>query len=95
MADLGAIFNFFIDAAVAIQADGRILVAGNNGVGAAEVVRLLPDGTVDPSYGKAGVVFVSQFSLFNLRIQPDGDAVGAGLSAVDDPLPAALFRLTF
>jgi uncharacterized delta-60 repeat protein len=93
VASLGATTFSQVDA-VAVQSDGRIVVAGTNGQGATELVRLLPDGAIDPSYGNAGVTFVSSFSLFNLRLQPDDSAVGCGLFVNSDPLPAALLRVT-
>jgi uncharacterized delta-60 repeat protein len=91
--------TFTAIAAVAIQADGRILVAGNTTpTGTALVVRLLADGTVDPSYGSAGeaTVFLGSFgSVAELRLQSDGNAVGCGTGGEGSEAEASLFRVTF
>jgi hypothetical protein len=47
-----------------LQSDGRILLAGDavrnaQGSTAAIVLRLLPDGSLDPSFGSGGIVTVS------------------------------------
>jgi uncharacterized delta-60 repeat protein len=79
---------------VAIAPDGRIVVAGNSGTGETIVVRLLPDGTLDASFGTAGVTFVGSFDLSGLAIAPDGGAIGFGLDTSNEPLSAGLFRLS-
>ena len=75
--------------AVAIQADGKIVVAGSSGVaetGVPEtitVVRYKPDGTLDTSFNSNGRVrtSVSATSAANaIAIQPDGRIVVAGVS---------------
>ena len=38
------------------EADGSLVLAGTTNTGAAEVVRLLPDGSLDPSFGHGGIV---------------------------------------
>jgi uncharacterized delta-60 repeat protein len=55
---------------VAVQPDGRIVVAGGLD-GEIDVVRLLPDGSLDPSFGAGGVV------------APLGGRLGAQLEAAD------------
>lgn len=55
---------------VFVQADGKILVAGNDGQGGLgdgqmAAVRYLEDGTPDPTYGSGGVVLVSAPGSFN------------------------------
>jgi uncharacterized delta-60 repeat protein len=75
--------------AVAIQADGKIVVAGSSGVprtGVTDfitVVRYKPDGTLDTSFNANGRVRTSvrETSAANaLAIQPDGKIVVAGVS---------------
>lgn len=78
--------------AVAAQTDGKIVVAGGtttvaDGGGPTRrnfaVVRLLPDGTPDPSFGKAGlaentILSIDTQPLRAVAIQPDGKIVAAG-----------------
>lgn len=67
--------------AVAVQPDGKILVAGSDH-GNAVVVRLLPNGGLDPSFGSGGqvtTVVSAEFSAFQaVTIQPDGKIVAVG-----------------
>jgi uncharacterized delta-60 repeat protein len=74
---------------VAIQADGKILLAGDShDIGVERtftIVRLNPDGTPDNSFGNSGVVrtFVVNTvnvdnQLFAIALQPDGKIVAAG-----------------
>ncbi|HKF81420.1 MAG TPA: delta-60 repeat domain-containing protein [Solirubrobacterales bacterium] len=66
--------------AVAIQPDGKIVIAGSDH-GNAVVLRRLPDGSPDPSFGSGGTVTtaVSEFGEFRaVTIQPDGKIVAAG-----------------
>lgn len=73
---------------VALQADGKIVVAGNSQVGTSgfdfvfAVARYMPDGSLDASFGTGGKV-TTQFSdgndrIFTLLIQVDGKLVAAG-----------------
>jgi uncharacterized delta-60 repeat protein len=74
--------------AVAVQPDGKIVVAGSDH-GNAVVVRLLPGGALDPSFGSGGKVTTevsAAFSAFQaVTIQPDGMivAVGSAKGAAD------------
>lgn len=85
-------------AALAIQNDGDILVAGgSNGLVAA--VRLTPNGTLDSSFGKGGLATVNLghgggFSAVGAVVQSDGQIVLA-ISNVnaDDALVLELARL--
>jgi uncharacterized delta-60 repeat protein len=72
---------------VAIQADGKLVVAGSsNALGLPDVwdfalVRYAVDGSLDPSFGNGGKVlthFVGNSSAEGLVIQPDGEIVAAG-----------------
>jgi uncharacterized delta-60 repeat protein len=78
------------DAAVAIQADGKVIVAGDESffvLGAgwedAVVVRYQTDGSLDPTFGTAGMVHVQltrQFREGGIAIQTDGKIVLAGMA---------------
>jgi uncharacterized delta-60 repeat protein len=69
---------------VAVQADGKIVVAGySSAVGVSDVAlaRYNPDGSLDASFGSGGKVALSEpsFQRANcLAIQPDGKIVVAG-----------------
>jgi uncharacterized delta-60 repeat protein len=78
--------------AVAIQRDGRIVVAGEAGAGRTifstdfAVARYNPDGSLDASFGNGGTVTTDFFgggdSIFGIAIQPDGRIVAAGYESV-------------
>lgn len=92
--------------AVALQADGKIVAAGWGsiaGVGGAPnhtdfgVVRFLPDGTPDPSFGNAGAVTTGfnggvDDRAYDLLLQPDGKIVLAGHADVGATTDLALAR---
>jgi len=65
---------------LAIQADGRIIVAGQAGAAGAALVRYRSDGTLDEAFGTAGSVVVhdrdSRFQ--SVAIDPAGRIVAAG-----------------
>jgi uncharacterized delta-60 repeat protein len=69
---------------IAVQRDGKILLAGGSAGGDYSVLRVLPDGTPDPGFGKGGKV-VQDFGLFELArsvVQLADDRIlvgGAGL----------------
>src|SRR5581483_634832 len=72
-------------AAVALQPDGRIVTAGTTTVhGSADflVTRLLPDGTLDKSYGQSSGASAPDFGGTEfgeaLALAPDGKIVAAG-----------------
>src|SRR6266511_1337244 len=73
-------------AAVAVDSAGRIVVAGRSwvvlGNSDAVVVRLLPDGSPDPSFGNQGVVVLNLRTDFDaaygLALQADGALLVAG-----------------
>jgi uncharacterized delta-60 repeat protein len=70
------------------RADGHLLVAGEHG-SAFAVVCLAPDGTLDPTFGSGGKLFVPEFGAgahaFAVAEQPDGSFVAAG--STDGPTP--------
>jgi uncharacterized delta-60 repeat protein len=70
------------------QADGKIVIAGHSGdLHAMALPRYLPDGSLDKSFGEAGIVntvFAGSKTLTNSVIeQADGKLVVAGTAAVD------------
>jgi uncharacterized delta-60 repeat protein len=86
--------------AVAVQADGKIVVAGAGSSDGTDldfaVLRLLPDGWIDASFGDGGSVTTS-FSAgddkaWSLGIQPDGKIVVAGTRRDDGNGDFALAR---
>jgi uncharacterized delta-60 repeat protein len=67
-------------AAVALQADGKIVAAGSSD-NAVAVVRYRPDGSPDPSFGSHGLVrtsFGGPESAEAVAVQPDGKIVVVG-----------------
>jgi uncharacterized delta-60 repeat protein len=70
---------------VAVQTDGDLLVSGvTRGSPDWAVERLLPNGTLDSSYGTNGIAQASFFGKYDkpaaLALQPDGSVVAAGLA---------------
>jgi uncharacterized delta-60 repeat protein len=59
---------------VAVQLDGKILVAGSNFA----LVRFKADGSLDATFGKGGEVAIRGFGATALTLQPDGKIVVAG-----------------
>lgn len=86
-------FNSYDDAsAVAIQTDGKIVVAGSSSVGGfgdVAIARYLPNGDLDTTFDGDGKVVLNSFpgqvgdSLLSLAIQPDGKIVGGGSVETD------------
>ena len=73
---------------VAVQADGRIVVAGWANTNPADymLARLTPSGYLDPSFGSGGWV-ITDFSIdtdqaYAIAIQSDGKIIAAGRSLV-------------
>ncbi|MGE5093509.1 MAG: hypothetical protein ACM3SO_00115, partial [Betaproteobacteria bacterium] len=92
--------------AVAIQADGRIVVGGQTQfeggccahAPAAAFARFNADGTLDPGFGSGGVaVFVpasGQDGIKAIAIQPDGMIVGAGSITTGATTNGLVMRVT-
>jgi uncharacterized delta-60 repeat protein len=71
--------------AIALQPDGKILVAGTDGDGFA-VTRLMTDGSVDSSFGvdgRATVNFGGVDEALGMALQPDGKVVLVGTNGSD------------
>lgn len=87
---------------VAIRPDGRIVVAGWTealGVTKAFVMRYLPNGTVDDSFGDDGLVLIDFIGPFvpgaamSLRLQSDGRIVVGGYGSPGEYADFAVARL--
>lgn len=85
---------------VAIQADGRILVAGVSSNGSnndAVVLRFRSNGTLDPSFAANGVFTFNASgqddAANDIELQPDGKVVVVGDSSVNGNRNMVLFRL--
>jgi uncharacterized delta-60 repeat protein len=81
-----------VAASAALQPDGKIVIAGfvytaDGEHGDLVVARYLPDGTLDPAFGVAGIVVrlgapgLAYLLAQDLAIQPDGRIVTVGLTA--------------
>ena len=90
-------------AAVVVQPDGKIVVAGSavagSGEGGMALVRYAPDGKLDPSFAKGGELLASGVPWADLALQRDGKFVTAGTgsrpqSSREDPREFALARCT-
>ncbi len=74
---------------VALQDDGKIVVSGmvgGDGSFQGFVLRLKPDGALDPNFGTSGIVFGGGDSvdgMASVAIQSDGKIVTAGSTAID------------
>ncbi len=85
--------------AVVLQPDGKIIVAGRakvNGSYRVALIRLLPDGSLDPSFGTAGKVVkaigLNNDEAYAVALQPDGKIVVAGRSFNGVDFDVALLR---
>ena len=65
---------------VAIQAEGRIVVAGS-GTSGLELARYQPNGAIDGSFGTNGKVLTDSGSAYSVAIQADGKIVVAGYAS--------------
>jgi uncharacterized delta-60 repeat protein len=79
-----AIGSWSLATAVALQPDGRIVLAGSavtpsGAVGAA--IRLLPDGSYDPTFGSAGVALFGDYTVNAIALDSSGRIVIAGVGA--------------
>jgi uncharacterized delta-60 repeat protein len=85
-----------LGSAVAIQADGRIVVAGQTGNDMA-VLRYTADGNLDSDFGTNGVVtidFAGEFDVaYDVAVRPGGGIVVAGRATVAGNLDFAVVQL--
>lgn len=76
--------------AVASQPDGKIVIAGGTAPRKHAIVRLLPDGSLDPGFGSSGLVETTVLptntqALRAVVVQPDGKIVAAGAAIGPGP----------
>ncbi len=76
LTDFGS--NYDAANAVALQRDGKIVVAGESNVGDLALARYQTDGKLDPSFGSGGMVRAPGFRATGVAIQPDGKIVLVG-----------------
>ncbi|HWB05775.1 MAG TPA: choice-of-anchor D domain-containing protein [Verrucomicrobiales bacterium] len=94
--------GFFSPGAMALQADGRIVVTGGGMNGQERtivLVRYLPNGLLDGSFGSGGMVFAGIADATNyaraVTVLPDGKILaGGGSYAVDPVLKIRRFQTT-
>jgi uncharacterized delta-60 repeat protein len=80
---------------LAVQPDGKVLAldTGNDSHSYQRVLRFLPDGTPDPSFGTGGAVepvASPEFWTRELALQPDGKILIAGYDSTNDYVVARL-----
>jgi uncharacterized delta-60 repeat protein len=91
--------------ALEVLPDGRILAAGKGGESGTEtedgntlLLRLTPDGQLDPGFGSGGEVFASAITgtdgAYGLAVQPDDRAVVAGEANLPDGFQLLAGRFT-
>jgi uncharacterized delta-60 repeat protein len=84
---------------VAIQPDGKIVVAGYSFGGDFALVRYNPNGSLDTSFGNQGIVLTSvvqstRDSAYSMGLQADGKIVVAGTVSTSTGYQLALVRYT-
>jgi uncharacterized delta-60 repeat protein len=88
--------GFDVGRAVALQPDGRIVVAGGStatGPSAFAVLRYNPDGTPDRSFGTDGTVLTEVNGVaYGVTVQADGRIVAAGQSDTGGPSDITVVR---
>ena len=89
-----ALYEFDLESgayALALQPDGKIVLAGHYDDDDFAIVRANPDGSLDSRFGDAGLVrtpFGRGFDVaYAVALQPDGKIVAAGTGTVDDDNP--------
>jgi uncharacterized delta-60 repeat protein len=84
--DIGGDFAAEEALAVAVQADGRIVVAGYSDGDDVTAVRYMPDGQLDDTFGTGGIVAGIATGVANdVAVQSDGRLVIAGRATLDVP----------
>nr|HEX4318321.1 hypothetical protein [Kofleriaceae bacterium] len=78
-AGVTAIGSFTAVAGIGVQSDGKILVAGTSGK--AVVVRLTPQGALDPTYATNSIATTKLDVVSAIRIQADDNAILCGTLA--------------
>jgi uncharacterized delta-60 repeat protein len=77
-------YSYVYGSDVTLQADNKILVAGHYPNGGL-VIRFMPDGLLDSSFGDAGQVSIPNLCPFSIAVQSNGKIVVAGGTFDYDP----------
>ena len=80
----GGPYNSLHGSDVTLQADNKIVVAGHAD-GGGLVIRYMPDGLPDASFGSAGQVSIPNLCPFSIAVQSNGKIVVAGGTTDYDP----------
>ena len=87
LTDVGAAGGYDVGRAVAVQPDGKIVVAGGSNARESydfALVRYNADGTLDARFGTGGTVLTElSGEAYAVAVQPDGRIVAAGPSNAD------------
>lgn len=68
----------------AAQADGKVIVAGSTyPVGTGLIMRMLPDGSLDQSFGQSGVAEFPGRFFDSVEVSPDGKIIAAGRAGAE------------
>jgi uncharacterized delta-60 repeat protein len=90
-------FGYEFALGLAIQSDGKIIASGNNQdfVDKGRVARLMPNGSLDSSFGDDGRAYDGDNSCEAVAVQPNGSIVVAGVHvSPNGDWQAAFHRLT-
>lgn len=81
---------------VLVESNGDLLLVGNadSMPSYPAIIRLLPDGSVDPSFGNDGLVVLSAMNVQAAALAPDGNIVLAGTGSVFSPSCLMLTQVT-
>ncbi|HEX6844627.1 MAG TPA: hypothetical protein VF235_05865, partial [Actinomycetota bacterium] len=82
--------------AIAIRSDGKIVLGGDSDIFALGMARLLPDGSLDPSFGGDGIVRLhvqgTEQGLTSLVLRPGGRVVAAGYAGPHESIEECVPR---
>jgi uncharacterized delta-60 repeat protein len=87
--DIAAVYDY--GQAVAVQPDGRIVMAGY-AYNTLVLARFMPDGFLDMGFGTDGVVTVPGTSAYAMVLQPDGRIVVSGAQNTAGEVDAMIMR---
>jgi uncharacterized delta-60 repeat protein len=81
---------------VLVEPNGDLLLVGDadSAPSYPAIIRLLPDGSVDPSFGNDGLVTLSAMDVQAAALAPDGNIVLAGTGSVYSPSCLMLTQVT-
>jgi len=73
--------------ALDVGPDDAIYLGGQMKSGSAAVIKIMPNGTLDPAWGNGGVALgpnAKEDQLYGLAVEPSGKIVGAGFRGLAD-----------